>query len=163
MRACLFLALLLGAVFSTVAPAQKKYSGPRPPKPDVPFLLSAGRLTELESGNASQSEVKDNMVFTVPGASSSVQTPVPEPIFLFQADKINPDRLSLYRMTVANGKRSLTFQTGKKSKNAPKPVYFLVTPLDGALFRVEVNEYIEAGEYCFSPDGSNQVFCFTTL
>jgi len=25
-----------------------------------------------------------------------------------------------------------------------------------------VNEVIDNGEYCLSPEGSNQVFCFTT-
>jgi hypothetical protein len=163
MRAFPLLGLFLLTLLAQPLDAQRKYAGPRPPKADVPFLLTLDKLTELESGMAAQSESKDAMVFTVDKAGSSVKSPMPEPIFLFQADKLNPERLSLYKMTVANGKRTLTFPTGKRAKNAPKPVYFLVTPLDGSLFKIEVNEYTEAGEYCFSPDGSNQVFCFTTF
>lgn len=162
MRARFLLLLLVLALAGLPCYAQKKYAGPKPPKADVPFLLTLDKLTELETGMANQSEVKDNTVYTVDGATSPVKTPVPEPIFLFKAEKLNPERLSLYKMTVANGKRTLTFPTSKRAKNAPKPVYFLVTPLDGGLFKVEINEYVEAGEYCFSPDGSNQVFCFTT-
>jgi hypothetical protein len=37
----------------------------------------------------------------------------------------------------------------------------LVTALDKGLFKLEVNEYLPNGEYCLSPDGTNQVFCFT--
>ena len=36
----------------------------------------------------------------------------------------------------------------------------VLTKLDDALYRVEVNEVLENGEYSLSPRGSNQVFCF---
>jgi hypothetical protein len=38
----------------------------------------------------------------------------------------------------------------------------MVNRLENGLYRVEVNEYIENGEYCLSPEGSNKSFCFTT-
>jgi hypothetical protein len=156
----LFLTLV---VLAGIACAQSKYNGPRPPKPDVLFLLQAGKLIETESGEASQGTEKDFTVYTVKGATSPARTPVPEPVFLFQADKINPEKFSLFRMEVKGTNRLLSFpNTEKKRKEAPKPVYFLVTPLDRALFKVEVNDVIGNGEYCFSPDGSNTVFCFTT-
>lgn len=152
----------LAVAVAVTATAQKKYTGPRPAKPDVPFLLIIDKLIEVESAMAQESSAKNSTTYTVSGESSNVRSPVPEPVFLFQAEKLNPERLSLFRMNPAGGKRSLTIPTGKKPKNAPVPVYFLTTPLDGGLFRIEVNEYIPPGEYCFSPDGSNQVFCFTT-
>lgn len=145
-------------------PAQKKYTGPRPPKPDVPFLVHAGKLVETESNTAAESQSKDGTVYTIPGATSPARTPLPEPIMIFQSDKINPDRLSLYKMEVKGGSRSLLVPNPGKhgKKDEAKPVFLMVTPLAPSLFKVEVNEIIPDGEYCLSPDGSNQVFCFTS-
>lgn len=154
--------LALAMVLSAALPlaAQGKYNGPRPPKPDVPFLVHATNLVETEVLEAAQSTERNSTVYTVAGAASPVKTPVPEPIFLFQSEKLNPDRLSCYRMTVRGGNRTITFPA-RRGKDGPQPVYMMVTPLDRGLFRVEVNEPVEEGEYCLSPDGSNQVFCFS--
>jgi hypothetical protein len=84
-----------------------------------------------------------------------------EPIFLFRTERLNPDKLSLYRMTVEGGQRVLSFPN-KPGKDSPKAVYMMLTPLDRGLFKLEVNEFIDDGEYCLSPEGSNAVFCFTT-
>jgi len=35
-----------------------------------------------------------------------------------------------------------------------------VTRLDSDLYRIEVGESLEPGEYSLSPEGSSQVFCF---
>lgn len=140
--------------------AQSKYSGPRPPKPDLPYLLHATQLIPTEADEAVQSQDKKGTLYTIRGAASSVRTPLPEPIFLFQSEKINPDKLSCFRMTIAGGSRTLLIPD-KPGKDSPKPVYLMVTPLDRGIFKVEVNEPIERGEYCLSPDGSNTVFCFT--
>jgi hypothetical protein len=35
-----------------------------------------------------------------------------------------------------------------------------VTRLDGGLYKIEVDESLEKGEYSLTPEGSNQVFCF---
>jgi hypothetical protein len=32
--------------------------------------------------------------------------------------------------------------------------------LDGNLYKLEAQEFLENGEYCMSPQGSNAVFCF---
>jgi hypothetical protein len=32
--------------------------------------------------------------------------------------------------------------------------------LDDDLYWIEVNEYLENGEYCLSPQGSQAVYCF---
>lgn len=152
-------------ILAGVAVAQKKYTGPRPPKPDVPFLVHAGKLVETESNTAAESQGKDGTVYTVSGATSPARTPMPEPIMIFQSDKINPDRLSLYKMEVKGGSRSLVIPpAGKRGKkDAVRPLFLMVTPLAPSLFKVEVNEVIGDGEYCLSPEGSNQVFCFTTF
>lgn len=164
MRNLVFRSLAAGLLLLTAASAQsqRKYEGPRPPKPDVPFLLHAGKLTETETGTAAESQTKDGTLYTVSGATSPARTPVPEPILLFQADKINPDKLTLFRMEARGSQRTLLLpQAGKRKKDSAKPVFMLVSPLAPGLFRVEVNEVIPDGEYCLSPEGSNQVFCFT--
>jgi hypothetical protein len=160
MHRLLALALLLGC--ATMAVGQKKYTGPKPAKADIPFLLHAGVLFESESLTAKESQEKGATLYTIPGATSPARTPIAEPIFLFQSDKINPDKLSLFRMEVRGGNRVLALpEPGKRKKDAPRPLFLMVTPLSPGLFKVEVNEYLENGEYCLSPDGSNQVFCFT--
>ena len=155
--ACSFLAFALAAAL----PAQSRYDGPRPEKADLPYLLHARTLVETEPGEAVMSTDKRFTVYTVAGAASAVKTPVPEPIFLFKSERINADRLSLYKMTVERGSRVIRFPE-RPGKNTPKPVFLMVTPLEKGLFKVEVNEPIEDGEYCLTPDGENIVFCFTT-
>jgi hypothetical protein len=153
--------LALAAV-SALAQSEK-YSGPRPPKADVPYLLHASRLVELDRAVAQQSERKDDTVYTVPGAASKAQTPLPEPIFLIAAEKIAPDKLDLYRMTVArSGARELAIPK-KPKRDAPRPVRMTAAKLDGNLYKLEVQEFLENGEYCMSPQGSNDVFCFAVF
>jgi hypothetical protein len=155
----------LAALFPLAAgalSAQKKYDGPRPPKPDFPYLLHAGRLHETDAGVAQQSEARDDTVYTVNGAAAAARTPMAEPIFLFQAGRLNPDKLSLYRMTVKGGQRILHFpKNPRRRRDGPRPIHLTVTPIADGIFRLEVNEFLENGEYCLSPDGANDVFCFT--
>ena len=153
------LRVLVGAVlFSVLAPAQK-YNGPRPQKPDVPYLQHADNLVETEAAEAQQDDRKDDTVYVVAGPSSPARTPMAEPIFIIEARKIQPEKLDLYRFEVKNGSRQIEFPK-KKKKDAPRPLRFLVTRLDEGLYRVEVNETLENGEYSLTPAGSNQVFCF---
>jgi len=144
------------------AAAQKKYTGPRPPSPDAPFLIHAGKLLPVETGEARESQGKNETNYTVNGAASPTKTPIPEPVFLFQSDKINPERLSLYRMDAKGGQRTLSLPADpRKRKDNARPIFILVTPLENRLFKVEVNEPLDNGEYCLSPEGTNTVFCFS--
>ena len=36
----------------------------------------------------------------------------------------------------------------------------MINPLGGKLYRIDVNETLENGQYCLSPSGDNRVFCF---
>jgi hypothetical protein len=153
--------LVLLCVLSVPLAAQSRWDGPRPEKADLPYILHARTLVETEPGEAVMSTDKRFTVYTVAGATSAVRTPVPEPIFLFKSERINPDRLSLYQMTVERGSRVIRFPD-RPGRNTPKPVFLMVTPLEKGLFKVEVNEPIADGEYCLTPDGENTVFCFTT-
>jgi len=152
--------LLIAAILP--ATAQKRYSGPRPEKSDVPFLQHGKQLIEVETSEAREAQGKGEVNYSVPGANSPTRTPVPEPIFLFQSDKLNPQRLSLFRMEVKGGQRTLTLPTDlRRRKDKARPIFILVSPIENRLFKVEVNEPLENGEYCLSPEGSNTVFCFS--
>ena len=156
------LATVLLALAALPAAAQKKYTGPRPPSPDAPFLIHAGKLLPVETGEARESQGKNETNYTVNGSSSPTKTPIPEPVFLFQSDKINPERLSLYRMEAKGGQRTLSLPTDpRRRKDNARPIFILVTPLENRLFKVEVNEPLDNGEYCLSPEGTNTVFCFS--
>lgn len=154
-----FFALLATSAFSQ----NEKYSGPRPPKADVPYLLHANKLVELDAATAQQSERKDDTVFSVPGTASKAQTPLPEPIFLISAEKVSPDKLDMYRMTAAkSGMRELAIPK-KQRRDSPRPVRMTASKLDGNLYKLEAQEFLENGEYCMSPQGSNSVFCFAVF
>jgi len=146
----------LGLTLAILAGAQK-YDGPRPPKPDLPYLKHASNLIPTEAGTAKEEKKKDDTTYIVDGASSSARTPLASPIFLMQAGSISPDKLALYKLETKNGHREIFFP----AKKPPQPIRIVVTKLtsDG-LWKIEVDESLEAGEYSLSPEGSNQVFCF---
>jgi hypothetical protein len=152
---------LAGAFAPKLYPAEK-YRGPQPRKKDVLYLVHADNLIETEIATAQQSSGKDGDVFSVPGASSPVRTPLAEPIFLLAADKISPESLGLFRFDVRNGQREIAL-TGKKHKAASKQYHLSLRPYEGGLYRVEAAEALEAGEYSISPEGSNTAFCFSVF
>jgi hypothetical protein len=151
MLLCLGAALLL--------PAQDKYAGPRPPKPDVAYLLHADNLVSTEALEAREEKRKgDDVAYIVPGASSPAKTPLSSPIFLFQAAKIQPERLGLFKLDVKNGQR----ETVMSRKKPGKPLRISVNRVTrDNLYRIEVEQSLENGEYALTPDGSNTVYCFS--
>jgi hypothetical protein len=137
----------------------QKYDGPRPPKPDLPYLKHASTLVPTESAQAKEEKQKNDTLYVIEGANSPARTPLAAPIFLFQADKIVPEKLGLYKLDVKAGHREILFGARK----SPKPIIITVTHLDGNLYRIEADESLEPGEYSLSPEGSNQVFCFAVF
>lgn len=155
--AVLLASALVCALFAT---AQESYSGPRPPKPDIPYLQHADILIETEVAEArEQTRGKNETLYTIAGAASPVRTPLAEPAFLFESGKIPPESLQLYRLEVKNGSREVTPATKRKGG---RPLRLMVSRLSDRLYRIEVNEGLglESGQYSLSPTGSNQVFCF---
>jgi hypothetical protein len=155
MRAATFCLTMIAALA-----AQDKYSGPRPPKPDVPFLLHASNLVETETNEAKEETRKDAIANIVKGAASPARTPLAEPIFLIATEKLAAEKLELYKMEVAkNGAREVLIPTKKRDKG-PRPLRLSMRQLAPGLYRVEANEYLDNGEYCLTPSGSQTVFCF---
>jgi hypothetical protein len=148
-----FLWLALAVVLTASA---QKYSGPRPPKADLPYLKHAENLVPTEAVEAKEEKKKDDILYIVEGANSSVKTPLASPIFLLQAAKLVPERLQLFKLDSRNGRREILFSP----KHPPKAIRVDVTRLSLDLYQIEVNESLDPGEYSLSPEGSNQVFCF---
>src|SRR5580704_8977616 len=114
----------LSAMFSILLCAAlavaQKYTGPRPPKPDVLYLVHADNLIPTEVTEAKGESKRNETVYTVPGAGSTARTPLAEPIFIIQADKIQPQALELYRADVKGGRREFTM-VQKRTRGSPKP------------------------------------------
>lgn len=142
-------------VSSAVLAWAADYTGPKPPKPDMLYLVHADNLIPTEAGEAKE-EAKNKNTYTIPGAASTARTPLAEPIFILQSDKITADSLELYKLEVKGGQRALSLGRGRNSK----ALHLAVTRLAKGLYRVEVDEELENGEYVLSPMGSDRVFCF---
>jgi hypothetical protein len=150
---CLLLAL------TAALPARpQKYSGPRPQKVDVPYLLHGDDLVETESAEAREETRKDDKVYTIPGGRSSARTPLAGPIFILKTDKLDATRLELFRLESKGGQREVTVT--RKKKNVARPLRLSVSRLEEGLYRIEVDQSLENGEYVLTPAESNQSFCF---
>jgi hypothetical protein len=137
----------------------QKYDGPRPSKPDIPYLKHADTLVATEVAQAKEEKRKDDTLYTIDGANSTAKTPLASPIFLFQSDKIAADKLVLYKLDTKNGRREILFSP--KKKQGAQPIRMEVTRLTSDnLYKLEVEDELENGEYSLSPAGSNQAFCF---
>jgi hypothetical protein len=145
-------------IFSALLLAQK-YTGPRPAKPDVLYLVHGDSLISTEIAESKQESKKNDVTFTIPGANSPARTPLAEPIFIIESDKIVAQSLELYKLDVKSGHREVTMAV-KRTRGGPKPLRLTVTRLDKGLFRVEADQEMENGQYAISPNGSNTVFCF---
>ena len=153
MRLLTFLVLVSAAAWA------QKYTGPRPSKPDMVYLVHADNLVPTEVAEAKQESKKNETIYTVAGASSPARTPMAEPIFIMESDKVKAEHIELYRMDVKNGHREVSMAQ-KRTRGGPRPLRVTVTPLDKGLYKLEASETLENGEYALSPNDSNNVFCF---
>ena len=153
------LALACAALF-VPALSGADYTGPKPPKPDVPYLLHADSLVETEATEAKEDKRKDETIYSISGASSPAKTPMAEPIFLFLSEKHQPEALELYQLEVKGGSRQVVIS--EKKKKSARPIRLSLTRVADRLYRIEVNEGmgLENGQYSLTPSGSNEVFCF---
>lgn len=149
------------AALSSVMNAQQ-YSGPRPPKRDVPFLLEARRLLALDVQHATEQKSKHGQILWVPGAASTARTPLPEPIFLIAPDKINPDQLALYHFEVRNGRReaSLASHGAEEDQDYQEDLRLTLRKIDLSLYRIEASHMLDPGEYALHAPGADSAFCF---
>lgn len=149
--------VFVAALTALALPAQK-YRGPQPEKADLLYLVHGDNLVATDEVEAKEEQRKDLIIYTVQGASSTAKTPLSGPILMVKADKLIPEKLALYRFTSKGGVREVTFNKKKPKDN--RPIRFSIDRIAEGLFKLEVSESLENGEYGFSPEGSNQVFCF---
>jgi len=138
--------------------AADKYTGPRPPKPDLPYIIHADNLVPTESLEARQENRKGEFIYVIAGASSTARTPLASPAFLMATDQIQADKLQLFALESKNGQREVLYR--KKNKLIARPIRLNVTKVDENLYKIDVDEILPNGEYSLSPQDSNQVFCF---
>src|SRR5947209_2722657 len=144
--------ILCATLLSFELLAQQKYTGPKPDKPDVPFLMHADSLVATEVGEAQEQQgKKDEVTYMIPGANSSAKTPLASPVFLIHAEKIDPQHLQLFRLESKNGHREITFR--KKGRNNSPALQLTVSHLDGNLYQVEAVDSLPNGEYSLTPEG----------
>ena len=151
------LRVLLSIVLAACAATAQKYDGPRPPKPDLPYIRHAETLVPTEAVEAKAEKKKDDTRYTIDGANSPAKTPLAAPIFVFQSGKIAPESLHLFKLESKDGHREFALH-----KNG-EPILIVVTKLDGALSKIEPDDGLEPGEYVLLVGGSNQVFCFAVF
>lgn len=159
MKALTCFAVLLAASLVAAQSTGRRKSGlPDPPKKDVPYIIHADNLVELEVNEAKEESRKDEQVYTIPGRGSNVRTPLAGPEFLLESETIPPARLQLYKLESKNGRREVTVT--RKKKPVARPVRLSVFQIHDKLFKIRVDDSLAPGEYALSPEGSNAVFCF---
>jgi hypothetical protein len=136
----------------------QKYSGPKPEKPDLLYLVHADNLIPTEVSEAKEETRKDDILYVIPGASSTARTPMASPIFIVDAQQLAAEKIELYRLESRNGRREILFS--RKKKRTARPLRLSMTRLADKLYRIEVDESLQVGEYSLTPSGSNQVFAF---
>ena len=151
------LRFLLALVVSTSAALSQKYDGPKPPKPDLPYLKHADTLLATEAVTAKTEKKKDEIIYVVEGANSLVKTPLAAPILLFETAKINPESLQLFQMESKNGRREVTVKPGSE------PIRIELSKLGDTLSKIEPYNGLDPGEYVLVVSGSAQVFCFAVF
>jgi hypothetical protein len=146
--------LLLAALFAANA---QKYTGPPPPKADLPYIQHATNLIATEPADAKEQKSGSDVLWTIDGANSPAKTPLALPIFAIKADKLNPAGLQMFRLESKDGHRELT----ASSKKSAEPIHVQVTRLSGDnLYQLDVYNSLDAGEYALVAEGSLRVFCF---
>jgi hypothetical protein len=151
------LPLLCTAMAAMATANAQKYTGPAPPKPDLPYIQHATNLIATEAAEAKEQKSKDDTVYTIDGENSSSKTPLALPIFFIKADKLNPASLQMYRLESKDGHRELT---ASAKKNA-EPIHVQVTRIGADnIYKLDVYNGLDAGEYALTAEGWKQMFCF---
>jgi len=153
----MLLRMLLSIVVVACAATAQRYDGPRPPKPDLPYIRHAETLVPTEAAEAKAEKKKDDTRYTIDGANSAAKTPLAAPIFIMQSGRVVPESLQLFKLESKDGHREFAL-----SKNG-EPMLIKITKLDGGLSRFEPDDGLEPGEYALLVGGSNQVFCFAVF
>lgn len=161
MKRLLALLALCALTLAAESEGRNKLGLPNPAKQDIPYLIQASEIHELEETAATPEEVKNQMRYWMPGTASAVKTPLASPEFLFDSKDIEPEDLSLFRFEVVKGRRELLFR--KKKKTVARPFFLNLEVVENRVVRIRVNSSLEPGEYGLTPDGRDTVFTFAVF
>jgi hypothetical protein len=150
-----------GIVLAMLLTAQTKYTGPKPERKDVPYLILASNLVQTEVARPVPKEDGGMTTWSIPGESSLAKTPLGLPAFVIDAATISPAKLRMYPFELKGAHRELTL--GKNGAGDTQPILITVSNLSGTLYRIEVVNEVPNGEYGLTIPGSNQFFCFSVF
>ena len=94
------------------------YVGPRPPKPDMVYLVHADNLIPTETGEAKEEGKGNSTKYVMPGATSPGANPSGRTDFILQSDKLAAESLELYKFDVKGGRREVDLSGGRGSSKA---------------------------------------------
>ena len=124
MRVILIAMACLGAAWA------QSYVGPKPARPDLPYLRHATQLIALEVAEAREEKRKEGTAYVSAGAASPTRTPMAEPVFLFESKSIPAEKLTLYKLDVkASNREVFFFDNPKKRRDSARPLRLTVTRL----------------------------------
>src|ERR1700742_41859 len=132
------------------------YSGLVPEKADLPYLKHANNLVATQPVKFQEQKTANDTVYTTPGERSPAKTPLALPIFMIKAAKLNPEHLQMYRLEIKDGHRDMT-AAGRQKQDV---IHVRVVSLGSGLYRMEVADDLESGQYVLSLDGGDEGFCF---
>ena len=160
----------LGPSYTPPAPAPESRNVNLPPAPTrrpaepeqagvVYFRGASGELTPLERNQAAERRRGSAQYWEMPSARSPVRLKTaPQMQFVLRVPEgIDPESYSLYPMAAANGARRTESQPGRKGGPVTLPVD--IAKVSGSTYTLTVKD-LAAGEYSFSPSGSNEAYCF---
>ncbi|MGO9263156.1 MAG: hypothetical protein ACLQU1_43785 [Bryobacteraceae bacterium] len=142
------------------SPAEPARSLAEPEEPGaVYFRNGSGNLVPLERTQAEARKRGATQYWEMPGARSPIRLKTAASLLFAVrlAKGIDPDSFSLFPLETANGSRRT--KTDPRRKNAPLTVAFDVTKAGESTYNLTVKD-LAPGEYAFSPDGSNDGYCF---
>jgi len=125
----------------------------------VYFRNDSGDLVALERNRAAEQSRGSTQYWEMPNARSPVRLKTaPEMTFVVRvAPGVDPASYSLYPMASENGARRTEAGRGRKTGPVTRP--FTIARLHDATYTLTVKD-LAAGEYSFSPSGSNDAYCF---
>ncbi len=161
MRTLTALAITILLAHMLAAQELNRLGVPNPEKTDLPYLIHGNTLVALEPLDANEEEKKNELRFWVAGTTSKARTPLAGPEFLLEWVELDPADLRLYAFEVVNGRREILYR--KKKKIVARPFFLDIERIEGKVLRIRVNGSLPAGEYGLTPQGRNDVYCFTVF
>ena len=119
-------------------------------------------LTALEKKQAVERRSGSNDYYEVPGPKSAIRVEAAERmVFILRLPKgVRPGGYSLYVLDSVNGSRRTKIEPGRRGGLVTWPVDITINDDSSLITYALTVRDLPAGEYSFSPEGSNDSYCF---